>query len=128
MKETIHTDDAPNAVGPYSQAVGYENLVFISGQIGIDPDTGILAGGIESQTRTTLENIGELLKAASSDFDKVLKTTIYLKDLKDYKTVNSIYAMFFKTDPPARATLQVAAIPMGALVEIEMIAYREKDD
>ena len=124
MKQAIHSDEAPNAVGPYSQAIAYKEILFISGQIGIDPKTGILAGGIEAQTQTTLKNIGEVLKAADSDFDKVLKTTIYLKNLKDYKTVNSIYATFFKADPPARATIQVAAIPMGALVEIELIAHR----
>ncbi len=127
MKRVIETRDAPAAIASYSQAIVYYThtgkLLFTAGQIGLDPSTGkLVSGGIEAQTVRVMENINAILEAAFTSFERVLKTTIYLVDLEDYATVNEIYARYFGPKLPARATVQVAALPMGALIEIECIA------
>ncbi len=125
MHEIIETDEAPAAVGPYSQAVVAGDLVFVSGQIPLDPATGQLsAGSIEEQTKRVLHNAQAILRAAGCTLDNVCKTTIFLTDLDNFKTVNEVYAGFFNGSPPARSTVQVAALPLGAEIEIEVIARR----
>ncbi len=124
MKERVHTDGAPKAIGPYSQAVDTGDWVFLSGQIGLDPNTGQMAPDLESQTHQVMKNLKAVLEAANLDFHHVVKTTIYLVDLQDFQTVNEIYASYLEEPYPARATVQVAALPLGARVEIEMIAKR----
>jgi len=115
---------APKAIGPYSQAVDCGSFLFISGQIPIDPATGQLAKGIEAQTNQVLQNLKAILEHASLGFASVAKATVFLTDLGNFKTVNSIYEKWLGNSRPARATVQVAALPMGAEVEIEMIAVR----
>ncbi|HEU0275006.1 MAG TPA: RidA family protein [Candidatus Udaeobacter sp.] len=128
MKKIISTGDAPGAIGPYSQAVRSGRFVFCSGQIPLDPKSGqIVAGDIAAQTRRVLENIGAILKAEALTFDHVVKTTIFLTSLGDFQTVNEIYGSYFKQDPPARSTVQVAALPKGANVEIEVTAMADGD-
>jgi len=123
--QKIETTEAPAAIGPYSQAVQAGGLVFLSGQIPLEPATGeLVAGGIEAQTRQVMSNLAAVLAAAGLDYACLVKTTIYLVDLGDFATVNSIYAECFGTVPPARATVQVAALPKGALIEIEGIAVK----
>ena len=121
-RKVIHTQHAPAAVGPYSQAVRAGNLVFLSGQLGLDPESGILAEGIETQTRQVLANMRAVLEASGSNFDQIVKTTIFLSDMGNFATVNAIYAEAFSGMPPARSTVEVAALPLGGLVEIEAIA------
>ena len=119
----IETSLAPAAIGPYSQAIRAGSLVFLSGQIPLDPASGeIVAGGIEAQTRQVMANLQAVLRAAGLDFGSLVKTTIYLVDLGEFATVNRIYGEYFGAVPPARATVQVAALPKGALVEIDGIA------
>jgi len=121
----IETPLAPKAIGPYSQAIQAGSLVFLSGQIPLDPHTGeMVPGGIEAETRQVMNNLGEVLKAAGLDFGSLVKTTIYLVDLGEFATVNRIYGEYFAQMPPARATVQVAALPKGALVEIDGVAVR----
>ena len=123
-KVVIRTDKAPKAIGPYSVAIRLGNLVFASGQAGLDPQTGnLVPGGIEPETRQTLTNLKHVLEAAGSGMDKALKTTVFLRDMNDFGRMNAIYAEFFPENPPARSTVQVAALPKGAAVEIEVIAY-----
>ena len=123
MADVIHSAGAPAAVGPYSQAVRSGGFLFTSGQIPLDPATGrLVEGSIEVQTRRVLENLRAVLEAGGASFSDVVKTTIYLTNLADFATVNGIYASFFPSAPPARSTVQVAALPLGARVEIEMIA------
>jgi 2-iminobutanoate/2-iminopropanoate deaminase len=123
MKKIISTDEAPAAIGPYSQAVRSGSFLFCSGQIPLDPKSGqIVAGDIAAQTRRVLDNIAAVLRAEGLSFDNVVKTTIFLTDLGDFQTVNEIYGAYFKQNPPARSTVQVAALPKGANVEIEVIA------
>ncbi len=121
-RTVVSTEKAPAAVGPYSQAVVAGPLVFTSGQIGINPLTGQLRIGIEEQTRQVLANLAAVLEAAGSGMDRILKTTIFLTDIAEFATVNRIYEEAFRGDPPARSTVQVAALPLGALIEIEAIA------
>ena len=121
-KEIVRTDKAPAAIGPYSQAVKAEGFVFASGQLGIDPDTGKLADGVEAQTRQALLNLSAVFEAAGTNLDNVVKTTIFLADIADFPKVNAVYGEFFGSSLPARATVQAAALPLGALVEIEAIA------
>ena len=122
-KEIIHSDDAPAAVGPYSQAVKIGNLVYSAGQVALDPATmKIVEGGVEAQTEQVLQNLQAVLAAAGSSLGQVIKTTVFLADMNDYKTVNGIYAQYFTENPPARSAVQVAALPLGALVEIEVVA------
>lgn len=122
--KTIQTDNAPKAVGPYSQAIETDQFVFCSGQIGIDPKTGLLIDGIENQTKQAMTNITNVLTAAGTDLDRIVKTTIFLADIHDYKAVNEVYSSYFTEHKPARSTVQVAALPLGALVEIEVIAAK----
>ncbi len=123
MREIIHTTAAPAAIGPYNQAVRAGNFVFASGQLGLDPATGALVEGVEAQARQALANLQAVLQAAGATFADVVKTTIFLTDMQDFQAVNTIYAAAFAADPPARSTIQVAALPRGGAVEIEMIAY-----
>ncbi|WP_293444337.1 RidA family protein [Persephonella sp.] len=121
--QMIETDKAPKAIGPYSQAVKYENLLFISGQIAIDPKTQEFIGGdVEKQTERVMENIKAILNEAGLDFNHVIKTTIYLKNIQDFEKVNRIYGKYFTEHKPARATVEVSNLPKNALVEIEVIA------
>ena len=123
MKKIISTPDAPAAIGPYSQAVRVGSTVYCAGQIPLDPKTGqIVSGGIDVQTRRVLDNVAAILQAEGLTFDNVVKTTIFLTDLVDFQIVNEIYGSYFKQAPPARSTVQVAALPKGARVEIEVIA------
>jgi 2-iminobutanoate/2-iminopropanoate deaminase len=123
MKKIISTSDAPAAIGPYSQAIRAGSTIYCSGQIPLDPKTGqIISGGIDAQTRRVLDNIAALLKAESLGFGNIVKTTIFLTNLSDFQTVNEIYGSYFKSQPPARSTVQVSALPKGANIEIEVIA------
>lgn len=122
MKKTIASPKAPKAVGPYSQAVELNGTLFLSGQLPIDPSTGLLAEGIEAQTRQSLTNIGAVLEEAGLGFSDVVKTTVLLKDISDFGAMNAVYAEFFPESKPARVCYQVAALPMGALVEIDAVA------
>ncbi|WRF77551.1 RidA family protein [Helicobacter pylori] len=125
MKEVIHSTLAPKAIGPYSQAIATNDLVFVSGQLGIDVSTGeFKSADIHSQTAQSMENIKAILKEAGLGMDSVVKTTILLKSLDDFAVVNEIYGSYFKEPYPARATFQVAKLPKDALVEIEAIAIK----
>ncbi len=125
MKKVIHSTLAPKAIGPYSQAIATNDLVFVSGQLGIDASTGEFKGAdIHSQTTQSMENIKAILKEAGLGMDSVVKTTILLKSLDDFLVVNEIYGSYFKEPYPARATFQVAKLPKDALVEIEAIAIK----
>jgi 2-iminobutanoate/2-iminopropanoate deaminase len=127
MKKIISTSEAPAAIGPYSQAVRSGSFLFCSGQIPLDPKSGqIVPGDIAVQTRRVLDNIGAVLKAENLAFDNVVKTSIFLTNLGDFQTVNEIYSSYFKQDPPARSTVQVAALPKDANVEIEVIAIADQ--
>ncbi|MCB0082605.1 MAG: RidA family protein [Caldilineaceae bacterium] len=121
-KNVISTQSAPAAVGPYSQAIGTEQFLFLSGQLGLDPQNGKLKEGLEAQTRQILTNLRSVLEAGGSSMEQIVKTTIFLTNMADFSTVNSIYAEAFSGEPPARSTVQVAALPLGGLVEIEAIA------
>ena len=124
MKQTIATDKAPAAIGPYSQAVNLNGTLYISGQIPVNPQTGSMPNGIEAQTRQSLQNICAILEAAGLSFNDVVKTTVLLADMAHFAAMNAVYAEFFTQDKPARACFQVAALPKGALVEIEATAGR----
>lgn len=123
MKEIITTGDAPRAIGPYSQAVRAGEFLFISGQLGINPQTGALKEGIEAQTMQALDNISLILRACGATFEHVVKTNILLADINDFSKVNDIYSNYFSKDFPARATYAVAGLPKGARIEIEAVAY-----
>ncbi|MBV9072896.1 MAG: RidA family protein [Acidobacteria bacterium] len=126
MKEQVRTDGAPQAIGPYSQAIKSAGLLFASGQIALDPKTGsIVAGGIVEQTEQVLKNISAVLSAAGTSSEKVVKTTVFLKDMNDFAKMNETYARFFSGSdkiPPARSTVEVARLPKDSLVEIEVVA------
>ena len=122
-KNVIHTDKAPKAIGPYSQAIRTDSMVYTAGQIGLDPATGELIGStVEEQTRQALTNLRNVLEAAGSSLDLVVKSTVFLKDMNDFAKMNPIYAEFFGENPPARSTIAVAGLPKGGLVEIEVVA------
>jgi 2-iminobutanoate/2-iminopropanoate deaminase len=122
-RNVVHTDEAPKAIGPYSQAIVVNGMVFCAGQTPIDPATGNLVdGGIEAQTHQALKNIGAVLRAAGSDYAKIVKTTVFLKDMNDFAVMNGIYATYFAESPPARSTVEVARLPKDCLFEIECIA------
>jgi 2-iminobutanoate/2-iminopropanoate deaminase len=122
-RQIIATEKAPAAVGPYSQAVLRDRVLYTAGQIGLSPRTGqLVEGGIEAQTRQALANLQAILQAAGGSLADVLKTTVYLQDIGDFQAMNQVYATFFAGDPPARSAVQVAALPLGALVEIEAVA------
>ncbi|GAC1521146.1 MAG: RidA family protein [Polyangiales bacterium] len=122
-KQIVSTDRAPKAIGPYSQAVRAAGFVFLSGQIPLDPATGeLVSGDIARETQRVMHNLEAVLTAAGTSFDKVVRATIYLTDLADFAKVNEVYGACFSKDPPARATGQVAALPKGARVEIDLVA------
>jgi 2-iminobutanoate/2-iminopropanoate deaminase len=122
-RNVIHTDSAPQAIGPYSQAIRTGDFVFTAGQVALDPATGVLEdGGIEAQTRRALANLKAVLEASGSGMDKVVKTTVFMINLGDFNRMNGVYAEFFANNPPARSTVQVVALPKGAEVEIECVA------
>ncbi len=123
-RQSISTAGAPAAIGPYSQAVSTDGLVFCSGQLGLDPETGELAQGVEAQADRALRNLAAVLDAAGLTLADVLKTTIFLADMGDFAAVNAVYARHMPDPPPARSTVQVAALPKAGLVEIEAIARR----
>lgn len=125
MKKVIHTDNAPKAVGPYSQAVQMGDFLFCSGQISIDPKTNeVFSGDIKTQTEMVMKNIESVLAAANMNFSNIIKTTIFITNMADFATVNEVYSKFFKEAPPARSTVAVAGLPKGVNVEIEVIAHR----
>ena len=122
-KTILHTDRVPKAVGPYSQGTGQNGFLFLSGQLPIDPATGkLVEGGIQAQTEQSLKNLGAILESAGSSYGNVLKTTVLLADIGDFAAMNEVYGRFFVSQSPARVCFQVAALPMGALVEIEAVA------
>jgi len=124
LKEIIHADNAPQAVGPYSQAVKAGDFLFISGQIGIDPATGTMVeGGVTGQATRVLENLRAIVEAAGADLGAVVKTTVLLQSMNDFSAMNEVYKSFFTENQPARAAFGVGALPLGALVEIEAVAY-----
>lgn len=124
-KKVIHTDHAPAAVGPYSQAIVANGFVFTAGQIPLIPSEGkMLEGDVQDQTRQVLENLSAVLEEANSSLDNVIKTTIFLDSMDDFAKVNEVYGEFFSSNPPARSTVEVARLPLGALVEIEAVALQ----
>lgn len=124
-REVVNTDQAPAPVGPYSQAIRVDNSVFAAGQLGVDRATGELAQGIKGQTRQALQNLAAVLKAAGGSLESVVKTTVFLADLADFADMNEVYAEFFPDGPPARSAVQVARLPLDALIEIEAIGIVE---
>ncbi len=125
MKNIIQTPDAPKAIGPYSQAVEFNGMLFISGQIPIDPATGkVIEGGIKEQTKQVMENIGAILKAAGYSFNDVVKSTCLLSTMDDFAAMNEIYGSYYQHQPPARAAYAVVKLPLGVMVEIETIACK----
>lgn len=120
----VSTNKAPGAIGPYSQAISTGSMLFTSGQLGLDPETGKLAEGVRAQTEQSLKNLGAILNAAGFDYKDVVKTTVFIKNMADFKTVNEIYAQFFTENYPARSCVEVAALPMSGLVEIECVASK----
>ena len=124
-REKVLASKAPKPIGPYSAGIRWGDLVFASGMLGLDPETGkLVAGGVESETRQALENLRSILEGAGSSLARALKTTVFLQDMGEFSRMNAIYGEFFPSDPPARSTVQVAALPLGARVEIEAIGAR----
>ena len=122
-KEIIVTSDAPKAIGPYSAGIKVENFVYTSGQLGMDPESGMLVeGGVAAETRQALLNLTAVLAAAGAKLENVVKTTVFLRDINDFAQMNEVYAEFFTKNPPARSAVQVAALPKGGAVEIEAVA------
>ena len=124
MLEKVYTSNAPEAIGPYSQAIAHDATLYISGQLPIDGATGVMAEGIEAQTHQALKNLGYILNEAGYSYDDVAKTTVLLADIADFGAMNAIYAEYFQGEKPARICYQVAALPMGARVEIDAIAIK----
>lgn len=123
MRQRVQTDNAPAAIGPYSQAIKANGFVFVSGQVGFDPKTGeFVPGGVAEQTEQVLKNVSAVLEAAGSSLDQVVKTTVFLADMKEFSAMNEVYARFFSEPPPARATVAAAGLPRDARVEIEVVA------
>ena len=123
MREVIATWQAPKAIGPYSQAIRTEGLIFTSGQIPIDPATSqVVAGDVSAQTERVLKNLAAVLQASGSSLEKVLRCTVFLKDMDDFAAMNEVYGRYFKQEPPARSTVEVARLPKDVLVEIDVIA------
>jgi 2-iminobutanoate/2-iminopropanoate deaminase len=121
-RTVVHTDKAPKAIGPYSQAIRTETMIYTAGQTGLDPATGeLVAGGVEAQTRQVLTNLKHVIEAAGSSVGNVVKTTVFLTDMSDFPKMNAIYAEFFGENPPARSTVAVAGLPKGGVVEIEAV-------
>ena len=127
-KEVVSSELAPKAIGPYSQAIRANGFVFCSGQIPLDPQSAqMVTGGVEEQTRRVLENLKAVLESAGSSLENVVKTTVYLKDMNDFVRMNTVYATYFASNPPARATVEVARLPKDALVEIEVVALSKEE-
>lgn len=127
MKKTIYSNKAPKAIGPYSQAIVVGQFLYTSGQLGLDPASGnLVEGGVEAEARQALVNLGYILNEAGCDHSDVIKTLVFLKDIKDFARVNAIYGEFFTENPPARSAVQVAALPKEAAIEIEAIAICHK--
>lgn len=127
MKQTISSGKAPKAIGPYSQAVVYGGMAYLSGQIAIDPaSNNLIEGGVAAQTGRVLENLKAVLEACGSSLDLVLKTTVFLKDMADFQAMNEVYGRYFSNNPPARSTVQAAKLPRDVSVEIDVIAAIEK--
>lgn len=125
MREIISTKDAPQAIGPYSQAIKANGFIFTSGQIAIDPSTQqIVTGDVGAQTERVLRNLSEILEAAGSGLGKVLRSTVFLKDMNDFAAMNQVYAKYFSSAPPARSTVEVARLPKDVLVEIDVVALQ----
>lgn len=125
MHKAIHTHRAPAAIGPYSQAIDTRNLIYTSGQIPIDPSTGqVVSGGIQEQTAQVLENLKSVLEAAGSGMEKVIKTTVFIKDLSDFPAMNEVYAKYFHEPYPARSCVEVNRLPKDVLIEIEAVALK----
>ncbi|MDR0206295.1 MAG: RidA family protein [Bacteroidales bacterium] len=122
MKKIIHTDQAPKAIGPYSQAIEANGMLFISGQIPIIPETGQIPEGIEAQTEQVMKNIGAILKEAGYGFENVIKSTCLLNDMENFKAMNEIYGKYYAVNPPARAAFAAKTLPLNVLIEIETIA------
>ncbi len=124
QKTVISTNNSPAAIGPYSQAIRFNELVFVSGQIPIDPGSGkVIKGNIQEQTKQVLENLKNILQAGGSSLPNVLRTTIFLSDMDDYAMVNEAYAQYFESSPPSRSTVQVSRLPKDVHIEIDAIAY-----
>ena len=129
MREIVATEAAPQAIGPYSQAICIGDFVFTSGQIPIDPKTGVFVeGGIAEQTEQVLRNLVEVLRAAGTSLEAVVKTTVFLADMDDFAAMNEVYGRYFSNEPPARSTVQAARLPRDARVEIDVIAVRKNND
>jgi len=126
MRKVIHSNDAPEAIGPYAQAIEAGDFIFVSGQIGIDPESGEVVEGIENQTKQVLENLQAVLKEASVDFTNVVKFTIYLASMDDFATVNDIYGNYLTQPYPARVAIEVSRLPKDVRVEMDAIAYKEE--
>lgn len=126
QREVIATDNAPAAVGPYSQAIGIGDLVYTAGQVALDKNTGkLVEGGVQEQAQQALENLKAVLEAAGSNLNNVVKTTVFLQNMDDYAAVNEVYGRYFDEGAPARSAVAVAALPLGALIEIEAVALRQ---
>lgn len=122
-QQVVSTDQAPKAIGPYSQAIRVGDFIFCAGQAGLEPATGVLVkGGIEAETRRVLQNLAAVLQAAGSSLSRVVKTTVFLTNMDDFQKMNAVYAEFFPANPPARSTVQVSRLPKDACVEIEVVA------
>lgn len=124
MTKVVKTNKAPGAIGPYSQGIDVGNMIFFSGQIPLDPETGEMPEGIEAQTRRALDNVKGLLESQGLTFKNVVKTTVFLDDINDFATMNGIYAEYFEEPYPARSAVEVAKLPKGALLEVEVIAVK----
>ncbi|UTY38061.1 RidA family protein [Allocoprobacillus halotolerans] len=124
MKKVVQTTKAPGAIGPYSQGIDIGNMIFFSGQIPLNPETGEMPEGIEAQTKQALDNVKGLLESQGLDFSHVVKTTVFLDNMDDFNTVNSIYAQYFVEPYPARSAVEVGRLPKGALIEVEIIAVK----
>lgn len=120
--KSVNSDNAPAAIGPYSQAIATDQYIFCSGQIGIDPNTGELVDGVENQVKQAMNNLQEVLRAAGSSLESVVKTTLFLKNMSDFAKVNEVYGSYFTDHKPARSTVEVSNLPKGALFEIEAVA------
>ena len=127
-RERIHTEDAPGAIGPYSQGIRLGKIIYTAGQVGLDPSTSqLVQGGVEEQTHRALKNLSAVLIAAGSSLADVVKTTVFLADMADFSAMNAVYGTYFGDIPPARSTVQVAGLPRNALVEIECIASLDRE-
>lgn len=125
MKKVVVAKNAPKAIGPYSAAIETDLYIYTSGQLGIDPTTGeLVSDGIENETHQAIKNLSEVLQAAGSSLDLIVKTTVFLKDINQFQLMNSIYAQYFQEEPPARSAFQVAALPKNACIEIEAVALK----